>query len=170
MNPEMLYSRVGPTLCKRAEGSICRPPVTVRRRASRGLRAGHASTGLSQKPGRSVNSLRKTTRSKRTEEPGYENLPSQFRTFPETWSDTEQRGTAGYRLTRDNRRRPKEVTDVGATHSTAGRWRTEAQRSHCREGGAGHHRTVRRTTGRTLEPTNGLTRPARHSYRRTGSK
>jgi len=82
----------------------------------------------------------------------------------------EERGTAWYRLTRDNRRRPKENTDVGATRSTAGRWRTEAQGSQCREGGAEHHRAVRGTTGRTLEPTNGLTRHARLQHSEEGQR
>ncbi len=69
--------------------------------------------------------------------------------FPASVHGREQRGTAWYRLTRDNQRRPKENADVGVTHITASRWRTDAQGSHCREGGAGHHRPVCRTTERT---------------------
>jgi hypothetical protein len=87
--------------------------------------------------------MRDAARSGRTDEPGHRISSESGKGRSLLLADREPGGTAWYRLTRDNWRRPKEAADVGVTRSTAGRWRTEAQGSHCREGGAGHHRAVR---------------------------
>ena len=114
-------------------------------------------TGVSQEPGRSVNSSREATRSGKTGEPGQKIFRVVQGRSPTPWAAENNGGTVRYRLTRDNRRRPKEVADVGVTQSTAVGGEPRPKGATVGKGEPGIiAQCVDRPDG-PLEPTNGLT-------------